>query len=669
MEVSISDEKIKDIIKPDLQRAKDWQDVLREQRKQYLLLYAMSKEAAGIKEMNRPGFSSVVSPTVYESVEGMKVGLDQLFTSPDFFAINIGDNPEAGDRVRKFVRWNIFEAQYGARELRTWLDMCLKCHYGVLKVFWDEEYRRTASEIIPEILSQDFAMLDQKLTEGWELAKFKEERASVMDAMGQSVEVVQCLKNVKLIKQEPVFIGPRLLAVDPEDFFYSPDGSELDDCRLVAHRTHKRLEDIKKGEISGQYAKGSYSKISKALEALDSGDDNEDESYRYDAADLPDPQKEENEGEVGTSFEDSLTRPSAPVELWEIYTSLDIDKDGLLEPVIICLTHDVVLSVEENPYGRPPFRVARAIEDSFKFEGKAYPASLEAIQIEHTQLTRLWNDATAMSVYGNLITSDEELMKSWDDRYVGDVLKAGSSTMQGKLYDIVKPPPLDASILKSMEVLEGRAERISGVTRYNQGIDANSLNKTATGIGIIASLSQQRQKYMANVLSETFKDAIEDIVTQLKMFGSQYLEYYVRKGNKIDVQDYANDFTVSIELGIGPQERQQQAMVLKEYVQFAASVAVPAGFANMGHVAKAMDRMGQLLNVPMEPYHYSAQELQQQEEQKQRMQAAQAQQMAQMAAIQGGMQNGEAEATGSNNAASGGIPGRNFTGSPSPVIE
>ncbi len=641
MEVSISDDTIKNIITPDLQRAKDWQDILREQRKQYLLLYSMSKEAAGIKGMNRPGFSSVVSPTVFESVEGMKVGLDQLFTSPDFFDVKIGDNPEAGDRVRKLVRWNIFEAQYGARELRTWLDCCLKYHYGVVKVFWDEEYRRTASERIEAVSAQDFAILEQKLTEGWELAKFTEERVSVMDALGQATEVVQSLKNVKLIKQEPVFIGPRILAVDPEDFFYSPDGPELDDCRIVAHRSHKRLEDIKKGEASGRYRKGSYAKISKNLEWVDHDEERDDDDYRYDAAGLPDPQKEEVE--ISPDFEEGLTRPSAPVELWEIYTGLDIDRDGLLEPVIIRLAHDVVLAIEENPYGRPPFRVARAIEDSFKFEGKAYPASLEPIQIEHTQLTRLWNDATAMSVYGNLITSDEVLINEWDERYIGDVLKAGASTVQQKLYDIVKPPPLDASIIKSMEMLEGRAERISGVTRYNQGIDANSLNKTATGIGIIASLSQQRQKYMANVIAETFKDAIEDMVVQFKVFGAEYIDYFMRKGNKIDVEDYANDFTVNIELGVGPQEKQQQALVLKEYVQFAASVAVPAGFANMGHVAKALDRMGQLLNVPMEPYHYPVEELQMREQQKQMMQAAQAQQMAQMAAMQGGSQSGETE--------------------------
>ena len=116
--ITISDDLIKQIVTPDLERAKSWQDDLREQREQYLLLYSMSKDADGIKHLNKPGFSQVVTPLVYESVEGMKVGLDQLFTSPDFFGIKVGEDAEAGERLRKLVRWNIFENQYGARVIR-----------------------------------------------------------------------------------------------------------------------------------------------------------------------------------------------------------------------------------------------------------------------------------------------------------------------------------------------------------------------------------------------------------------------------------------------------------------------------------------------------------------------------------------------------------------------
>ena len=51
--ITISDDLIKQIVTPDLERAKSWQDELREQREQFLLLYSMSKDADGIKQIIR----------------------------------------------------------------------------------------------------------------------------------------------------------------------------------------------------------------------------------------------------------------------------------------------------------------------------------------------------------------------------------------------------------------------------------------------------------------------------------------------------------------------------------------------------------------------------------------------------------------------------------------
>lgn len=628
--ITISDDLIRQIITPDLERAKSWQDELREQREQFLLLYSMSKEADGIKHLNKPGFSQVVTPLVYESVEGMKVGLDQLFTSPDFFGIKVGEDVEAGERLRKLVRWNIFENQYGARTIRWWLDGCLKYHYGVLKTFWDEQYLEETQEF--ESLAQPEA--EQLLAAGWQLAKYKEivgQQPSFDPMTGlprfdesgnpQTEPVLLGLNDVKATRQVPTFIGPRILAVDPETFFYSPDSDELDQCRVVAHRVSKRLEDIRKGEDAGIYRKGSYKAVQEKLSSNDSDINLEDKDYRYDAADLPTP----DNGDLGSEI--IYVQPSRKVELWEIYTSIDVDNDGILEPVIIHMAHDVVLSIQANPYKRPPFRIARAIEAPWKLEGVPYPESLKQLQIELTAQTRMWNDACGDSVYGNMITADQQLASSWATRGIGHVILTNTpGTITQKQYDIMRGAAPDPSILKAMELAEGRAERVSGVTRYNQGIDANSLNKTATGIQTIASLAQQRQKYMANVIAECWKDVLEDVVECFRLFGGPYLQYFAAKGNEINPHDVQSDFTVSIELGIGPQEKAQQAAILQQLIQFAAQVGVPAGLMSIEHVAKMIDRVGQLMNIPLEQYHYSEAELQKMQQQKMLAQQAQQQQ-------------------------------------------
>lgn len=653
--ISISDETIKRIVTPDLDRAKAWQDELRPQREQFARLYAMDKEAEGIKHLNRDGWSQVVAPLVYESVEGMKVGLDQLFTSPDFFAVKVGEDAEAGERIRKFIRWNIFEAQYGARQVRWWLDSCLKNHYGVLKVFWDEEYREDVREI--ERVDMDNAQaLAELVGQGYEVTKYKEvvgEQAAqdalgslMLDEWGQPMTqpVLLALENVKAIKETPVFIGPRLLAVDPESFFYTPDSDDIDKCRVVAHRVQKRLEDIKRGEMTGAYRKGSYVKVAEKLSG--SGDGLEDVSdYRYDAVGLPSPEVQEQGEEL------AAVQPSRRVELWEIYTSLDIDKDGLLESVIIHMAHDVVLNIQENPYRRPPFRMARAIESPWRLEGVPYPQSLEQLMLELTQQTRMWNNACGNSVYGNLLTDDQQLADQWTNRQIGEVLLSSGSTIKEQKYEVLRNAPPDPSILKALEMAEGRAERISGVTRYNQGIDANSLNKTATGIQTIASLAQQRQKYMANIIAESWKDTIEDMVQCFKLFGEPHIQYFVGKGNEINVQDYTNDFTIQIELGIGPQEKAQQAAVIKEMIGL-SRMAIPAGLMDVGHVGKMIDRIGQLMGIPLEVYHFSDEEMQQKQQEKAMQQQAMMQQQQEMAQrqMQMEMMNEQAKATGQHSA-------------------
>ena len=46
-------------------------------------------------------------------------------------------------------------------------------------------------------------------------------------------------------------------------------------------------------------------------------------------------------------------------------------------------------------------------------------------------------------------------------------------------------------------------ENRTGVSRYNQGLDAESLNKTLGGLDRIMSASQQRQDLIARIFAET----------------------------------------------------------------------------------------------------------------------------------------------------------------------
>ena len=54
-----------------------------------------------------------------------------------------------------------------------------------------------------------------------------------------------------------------------------------------------------------------------------------------------------------------------------------------------------------------------------------------------------------------------------------------------------------------LEYLDTVKENRTGITKYNQGLDSNSLNKTATGISIITQQSNQRLELIARIFAET----------------------------------------------------------------------------------------------------------------------------------------------------------------------
>jgi hypothetical protein len=64
-------------------------------------------------------------------------------------------------------------------------------------------------------------------------------------------------------------------------------------------------------------------------------------------------------------------------------------------------------------------------------------------------------------------------------------------------------PVLGNQVLQFIEYLDGTKEERTGVSRLNQGIDANTLNKTASGQQALQAAANQRIELIARVFAET----------------------------------------------------------------------------------------------------------------------------------------------------------------------
>ena len=189
------------------------------------------------------------------------------------------------------------------------------------------------------------------------------------------------------------------------------------------------------------------------------------------------------------------------IELVEWYTAIDIDGDGYLEPVTVWLADNKMIRVERNPEGVIPFARFCCFMDPYKFEGRSYAEILEDLQNLKTMLIRRGLDNLAWQNSGRWLVDPAGAVdiQALLNNSPGDVVygKTGSVTQLTPAAIRIR------EILEYLEYVDSIAENRTGLTRYNQGLDADSLNKTATGVVRIQEAGRARIHAIAANLAET----------------------------------------------------------------------------------------------------------------------------------------------------------------------
>jgi hypothetical protein len=120
-----------------------------------------------------------------------------------------------------------------------------------------------------------------------------------------------------------------------------------------------------------------------------------------------------------------------------------------------------------------------------------------------------------------------------------------------------------------LEYLDTIRETRTGITRYNQGLDADSLNKTATGVNAIMTQSQMRMELIARVFAET---GIKDLFRRIFELTCKYQdkERIVELNNQfipVKPTEWRNRFNISITVGLGSGSKEQQIMMLNNILE------------------------------------------------------------------------------------------------------
>lgn len=592
--VSMTDDEILDLVQPDIDRARAHQTELSKEREKSYDLYRF--EPLGNE---REGFSQVVDSIAWNSVEALKPSLHAIFTG-DFFSLT-SDNEERAKKFKDYLRYVLFRKQNGKRILKDWIHDSLINHFGVLKCCYREDYD-LETKVFPNLTAEQFAALqgDQNV----QITKYTEVTVDAPavpmpyqdPTTGEVVQVpvpqtVQAYEDVKAVRKVMKFAGPSVEVVPAWEFYYVPGYPEISECPFVAHKVRKTLDDIRKGERAGKYRKGVYAKVKdKVANRISNPDTLGEIQAMFDVDGLTSP---DNTLPSKNYDDTSIRAGSNEVDVWECYFLADIDKDGLLEPTICSICENVVLQDPvENPYGGPPFVPGYFHREPHKMEGMPLPLLVRNEQLEQTNLRRLIVDSAAESTYMTSITSDRNMARQWAARVMGDSIIGNPES-----FKMNTPNPPSQFVLRAKELGDSSLEKKTGITSYNQGLDANSLNKTAKGITMIMGASQQRQKYIA----EGFADSVEELIRQMIAIVQLYppADVVRLEGTPIEVtaDDLQGLFDIEIDVGTGPQEKQATAQMLEQHLGFLVQVAIPNGLATWAHAAETVYKKYSVLDV------------------------------------------------------------------------
>lgn len=529
-----ADKALLSLVKADIADAEAYQQSIIQPtvRERYNIYYA-DKEYYSHKFPILSKTSSLVSTDVADTIEWALPSLMKVFTGSDEVITIQGVTEEDDQNAEVMQSLLVYQLQRQNKFfpiLYNWMKDALITGMGIIKCYWERTEGYT-----PETAQLNADALKLLAQTGVEIT---------------SVEGPDVMGDFTVTWNSPYYIknSPKLENILVSEFLYSPDAKNLEDANFVAHRKKVTMSHLRQKEREGIYAN---------VDMVHS--DNGPVSWITD-------QVEDVIGDHYTPLHNNQQdKAREEVTIYECYTKIDFNNDGILEDMIITIAGDVILRAEPNYMGRHPFFSISPTKDPHRIWVKrSYAELIGELQDMKVALTR-------QIVQNIALTNDPKMILAEDSINISDYIE-GRKVIRKKpgssMGDVAMAMPvnqLSPQTFQFLEYLEGQKENRTGITRYNQGLDANSLNKTATGISAILGQSAQRLELVARMFAETgISELFRFMVSLNQKFVDQ--ETVVRLTNKqlrISPDDLNGNFDLVVNAGISISTKESTIMTLQ----------------------------------------------------------------------------------------------------------
>jgi hypothetical protein len=541
---SLSDSDLMAILRKEEAAASNFQgSALSKTREEALAYY--DREPYGDEQ---EGASQVVTSEFADVIESIMPGLMRVFTSTDdvaeFSPGAPGEEPWAKE-ASEYVP-HVFMRQNDGFRILYWLikDALM---YRLAAVTVDTEDFCDKRCIPVQSLPQDAINLIAAEAEGQgaELAmELERDEAPSAPHLAPS--------EVEGPSPAPTFSGTitiihrrkRVVAdnIAPEDILFTPTARDQDKASFLGFRKRVTASDLIEMGLPPDDVDELRSDRDVSLE----------DSQRNDGALL-------NEAE-----RDVVGDSERPLWLVVAYVRADNDGDGVSELLRVVYAHA----------GGQGGRIVERVE----WEGPASIALASPILMSHTIVGRsLFDQTQDLQQIGSVLTrglldnlyianrprpviSDQVNLESLIDWVPGSPIRLKPGARPGDNHvSWIEVPSIAPSALAALEFMATVRENRTGIVRNNQGLDADSLNKTASGMNMLMSAAQQRQELIARVLAETaIKRLYRLIYRAIKRAASGPVKYWSGKAfAACDPSQWPDDMELSVNVGLGTGSKDQ----------------------------------------------------------------------------------------------------------------
>lgn len=474
-----------------------------------------------------PGRSAVVSSDVWDVVEGLTpMVLRPFVASDDVVKFNpLGpDDEEAAQQESEYLNWVITQRNDSFAELVAWVKTGLLQKNGVVKYWW-ETSTESSIERYYGVPDDVFALLAQD--KGVTIVEHSEE-------MGPDGPVHDVVLRTS---EEQGFA--KFCVIPPEEFLIGRD-CQGPNPKLARFVQHRRMATI--GELRAM-----------GYDVDDDMDDGFDADPQYSQQYLA-RRSQEEQHQFGEEGSDPTLRQ---VLFKETYWQIDQDGDGTPELRKLCTVGRQILADEETE--EVPFAAWTPYPQPFKFYGRC-PAdeTLEIQLIKSTILRETMNNIYTINnnrTYANESVVLDDLI---DNQIAGVVRVKGQGNVAHSVA-AAEVTPIGNVTMPMIEYWDSAKENRTGFTRYNQGTDANSLNKTATGIRIIAENANLRVEIISRAFANAMADLMRGMHGLCRRHATKAETIRLRgKWVQIDPRGWKKRQDLSISVGLGNADQQMK---------------------------------------------------------------------------------------------------------------